>query len=145
MFTIPANLQALKEKLAPALKGHRLRVYVAGPIRKGDLHDNVKQADDAMNALMVLGLAPFNPMLSVYAGGCRRGEHVPYAEADPLAKLEGVTAEDWLTMDLAWVEVSHAVLRLPGASAGADGEVAFARDNGIPVFYTLDELVEHFS
>lgn len=154
MFTIPpqAVLHALKEKLAPALKGRRTRVYVAGPIRKGDLFSNVKQADDAMNALMVLGFAPFNPMLSVYAGGVRRGEHVlyegnkpPYAEADPHAKLVGVTAEDWLTMDLAWVEVSHAVLRLPGESTGADGEVAFARDNNVPVFYTLDELVEYFS
>lgn len=33
-----------------------------------------------------------------------------------------------------------AVLRLPGESRGADQDVAIARDRGIPVYYSLDEI-----
>jgi len=33
-----------------------------------------------------------------------------------------------------------AVLRLPGESKGADQDVAIARDRGLPVYYSVDEL-----
>lgn len=33
-----------------------------------------------------------------------------------------------------------AVLRIPGASAGADLDVARARDLGLPVYYCIDEI-----
>jgi hypothetical protein len=33
-----------------------------------------------------------------------------------------------------------AVLRLPGDSAGADQDVATARDRGLPVYHTVDEI-----
>jgi hypothetical protein len=33
-----------------------------------------------------------------------------------------------------------AVLRLAGESRGADQDVAIARDRGIPVYYSLDEI-----
>lgn len=33
-----------------------------------------------------------------------------------------------------------AVLRLPGASRGADQDVAIARDRGIPVYFSPDEI-----
>lgn len=33
-----------------------------------------------------------------------------------------------------------AVLRMPGESRGADQDVAIARDRGIPVYYSLDEI-----
>lgn len=125
----------------------RFRVYIAGPIRKGDLLGNVHQADVAMGELMRAGYAPFNPMLSVYAGGISKPlgyEGPPFAYADPLAKLPGVTSDDWLEMDLAWVEVSDAVLRLPGESAGADGEVAYARKKDVPVFLNIQDLRSWF-
>jgi hypothetical protein len=32
------------------------------------------------------------------------------------------------------------VLRLPGASRGADQDVAIARDRGIPVYFSIDEV-----
>ncbi|MET0932285.1 MAG: DUF4406 domain-containing protein [Mycetocola sp.] len=34
----------------------------------------------------------------------------------------------------------HAVLRLPGASAGADEDVRIARDRGIPVYTDVDQI-----
>lgn len=120
-------------------------VYIAGPIRKGSLLHNVRQADAAMGELMRRGYSPINPMLSVYAG-CSTDDqntlatHGVWAPADPQAKLVGVTAQDWLDMDLAIVERCDVVLRLPGESVGADGEVAHATKLGIPVFYSIDEL-----
>lgn len=36
-----------------------------------------------------------------------------------------------------------AVLRLPGASAGADNDVKIAHERGIPVYFSLDEIPAH--
>ena len=35
---------------------------------------------------------------------------------------------------------SGGVLRLPGASTGADNDVRIARERGLPVYYSLDEI-----
>lgn len=120
------------------------RIYIAGPIRKGSIVENVGQADDAMLAIMAAGHAPFNPMLSCFAGASAAHlkdgtQFIPH----PLAHgaFRDMGAEPWLLMDLAWVEVSDAVLRLPGESSGADGEVAHATAKGIPVFHDLDECI----
>lgn len=43
--------------------------------------------------------------------------------------------EDWMRIDLAWLEAAHALLRLPGPSAGADREVALA--------HTMAALLAH--
>ena len=53
---------------------------------------------------------------------------------DPLAEqVMYPTAERLL-------EHCNAVLRLPGASTGADQDVAIARRRGIPVYHRLDEI-----
>jgi hypothetical protein len=38
------------------------------------------------------------------------------------------------------LEHCDAVLRLPGASTGADQDVAIAKSRGLPVYYDLDEI-----
>jgi hypothetical protein len=116
----------------------KLRVYIAGPISKGDLLHNVRQADDAFAALLRAGLAPFCPHWSVYHGSARyvdSGSTRVVATADPTPA--GTTHADWMGADLPWVEVADAVLRLPGVSVGADAEVALAQRCGIPVFRTV--------
>src|SRR5580698_8684524 len=120
------------------------RVYIAGPITKGDLLNNVQQADKAFADLVKAGFAPFNPMWSVYGGAVFRdsGGNV-MAEATRNSKLE-LTHEDWLGIDLPWVEMADAVLRLPGESAGADRETAHATANCIPVFKSINVLVDYF-
>lgn len=135
------------------------RVYIAGPISRPDTPDglehNVRQADQAMLALMKAGFAVFNPMLSVFCGGVYRAYLGPTgddslcevrATADRKANGEFATLshQDWLDMDFAWVAVSDAVLRLPGESKGADMEVAFAAERGVPVFYSIEGLLAHF-
>jgi hypothetical protein len=45
-----------------------------------------------------------------------------------------------LDYDLNWLAKCDAVLRLPGASSGADREVEYAQKLGIPVFYSIEEI-----
>jgi hypothetical protein len=107
------------------------RVYIAGPISKGVLADNIAKACQAGIQLMRLGYAPLVPHLTCYYGG-DTPETLPC----------GTTAEDWHGIDLPWVSVASAVLRLPGSSVGADLEVSHAVKLGIPVYFSVKELVE---
>lgn len=118
------------------------RVYIAGPIRQGDITHNVQQAAEAAYALMAAGFAPLNPMTSCWSGATAGDGPAPGGHP-----INGFCPgpDAWLASDLAWVAVSDAVLRLPGASLGADGEVRHARRHGIPVYYDLDELVSEES
>lgn len=133
----------------PAAPPHRRRVYLAGPISKGDLVANINQATDAFVQLARAGLAPWCPQWSCFSTGAVRGlvaapdgtlgKHV-YA-VGTAAGGGGLTHADWLDTDLAWVGVAEAVLRLPGESTGADVETAHARALGIPVFDSVEAVV----
>lgn len=116
------------------------RVYIAGPISKGDLAGNIQRASDAFEALALAGLAPFCPHWSCFSG---RVQVTPggsvYAVAG--AQPNRLAHANWLAVDLAWVRESHAVLRLPGESTGADLEVAEARAWRIPVFVSVADVV----
>lgn len=46
----------------------------------------------------------------------------------------------WYDYDLRLLERCDGLLRLRGESVGADGEVAYATDRGIPVFTTASDL-----
>lgn len=115
------------------------RIYIAGPIAKGDLKHNIQQATDAFIALAKSGFAPFCPHWSCFSGPIVNlgGAPIAYAMVTP----NDLTHADWLGIDLSWVSVSDCVLRLPGESVGADMEVRFARQNNIPVFFAVDECV----
>lgn len=120
----------------------RPRVYIAGPISKGDLCDNLNQATAAFVALAKAGCAPHCPHWSAYSKPAFRSiSHV--REVLCVATVSGnseMTHNDWLGIDLLWVAVSDAVLRLPGESAGADREVAEAMRLGIPVFHSVADI-----
>lgn len=124
------------------------RVYIAGPIRKGDLAENIKQSDVAVRALMGAGIAYYNPMWSCYAGGCtrwrfdsERGEPKVIGAARTDAHWPEIAFENWMENDYSWISVCDAVLRLPGESTGADLETKFATERGIPVFTNVEELI----
>ena len=102
----------------------RRRVFVSGPYTKGDPCVNTHAAIAAGNGLLDAGLAPFVPHLSHF---WHTVTPRPY--------------EDWMRIDLAWVAVADAVLRLPGASTGADRECACAAEHGIPVFHSVADVV----
>jgi hypothetical protein len=122
----------------------KIRVYCAGPIRRGDLCENIRQADEAFYKLMKTGMfAPMVPHWTCYAGDCQSGVGVgsAWARANKDGHYRDLNGEDFIDADLAWVRVSEAVLRLPGGSVGADAEVRCANANGIPVFYSVEEVV----
>ena len=74
----------------------------------------------------------------------RRG-HIPVIGVNaalPIIEVAGTEHFDRIMMpvSLALAERCDAVLRIGGASTGADEEVAIFRSKGLPVFYSLDEI-----
>lgn len=100
-------------------------VYVAGQITKGDQALNVRAAIDAATTLLHNGISPFVPHLTWFWHMVHPGDY-----------------EDWLTYDFEWIRRCDALLRIPGESAGADREVAFAESIGIPVFTEVSEILD---
>jgi hypothetical protein len=104
------------------------RVYVAGPYTQGDVAINVRNAYAAADQLANAGIAPFVP------------HHTHFWHL-----LFPRPYEEWLKLDLAFLPSCDALLRLPGASNGADGEVAAARALGIPVFTDAGSLIRELT
>lgn len=102
-----------------------IKVYIASPYTKGDVAVNVKRQLDCFAELMDLGYAPFAPLYSHF-------QHMTHPRP----------YEQWIKMDLIWVKSCDCVLRLAGESNGADGEVFYAQENDIPVFYSITQLEE---
>jgi hypothetical protein len=101
-----------------------IKVYLAGPYSRPDCVENTHNTIKAADRLWAAGLVPYVPHLSL---AYHLVSPKPYA--------------DWLAYDLHWVAACDALLRLPGESAGADGEVRHAEELGIPVFLDESELV----
>lgn len=100
-----------------------LRVYIAAPYT-ADPDACTAAAITAGNSVLDAGHTPFVPHLAHYW-------HTLHGPRD---------YEDWMRIDLAWLRCADAVLRLPGASSGADREVALARELGIPVVTDVTDL-----
>jgi hypothetical protein len=102
------------------------RIYIASPYGpNGDTAVNVRRSLEAANALAEAGLAPFAPLLSHFW-------HFLFPHPSAF----------WMAMDMEWVRACDALLRLSGASDGADQEVALAHTIGIPVFYSVEKVVK---
>lgn len=100
-------------------------VYVAGPLT-GDQLVNIRLAIDAADSLRREGFIPFVPHLNGLWYFVYPNDY-----------------EEWLRMDLLWLEKCDAVLRLDGDSKGADREVKHAKERGIPVFYSMQDLMRY--
>lgn len=100
------------------------RVYVAGPMSKGDQFAHIAKAMDVGQRLVEAGFSPYLPQWTFFWE--LRHAH-PYDQC--------------LAIDEPWVEASHAVVRIAGESNGADREVALALKKGIPVFFSADDLI----
>ena len=108
----------------------RIRVYIAGPISLGDQTENVRHAGNVGVRLLRRGFAVMIPQLT----------HL----VDPTSVHGTVGYAHWLESDFSFISVCDAVLRLPGESAGADAETAFAASLSIPVFTSVDDLQAHY-
>ncbi len=100
-----------------------MKIYVASPYSKGDVCENVRIACLAGDEILKKGHTPFIPHLY----------HLwhlispkPWAE--------------WIRMDILWLGMCDALLRLPGESRGADLEVIEARRLYMPIYWSVNDL-----
>lgn len=103
------------------------KVYIAGPYSKGDVGENVKNAMDVCSELINMGYAPFCPHLYHFA-------HIHYPQ----------NYQTWLDIDIQFLKVCDALIRIPGDSPGSDKEIEIAENLGIPVYYSIKQLHENF-
>ena len=101
-------------------------VYIASPYTKGDVAVNVRNSFLIADELLTHGFCPFPPLYSHFW-------HF----------LSPKPYETWLELDKMWVKACDCLLRMPGESSGADGEVEFAQANDIPVFYSVGDLIKN--
>lgn len=93
-------------------------VYIAAPYTKGDPVVNTRTAMECFDRLRRSGdCIPICPLWSMF-------QHF----------LTPTPYQSWLDYDLAIIDRCDAILRLPGDSKGADGEVTHAAGRKIPVF-----------
>src|SRR3954468_12333114 len=107
-------------------------VYIAGPISRGDVRENVEQACEAGIRLLKEGIAPLVPHLTCFMGQVYEGNG-----AIPEVLPRGTKITDWYGMSLTEGRRCEALLRLPGPSTGADLEVLEAEKHGLPVFHDI--------
>lgn len=113
-------------------------VYVAGPISKGNLADNIRLACRAGLVLVREGIPCIVPHLTCYLGQmCNHAGAAVIPESLPY----GTTIQHWYLEGVAMVRRCDAVLRLPGESTGSDLEVKEARALHLPVFHSTAEVL----
>lgn len=102
----------------------RVHVYVAGPYSNPDPVENTHRAVLAGERLYAEGFFPVVPHITMV-------QHliVPHEPAH------------WYERDLHALSRCDALLRLPGFSTGADDEVQFAQRHGIPVYFSIEQLI----
>ena len=111
-----------------------IRVYIASAYTNGDVPVNVRLQMDIADILIDKGFYPFIPLLYHF-------QHM----YNPRRQ------DEWLKLDLVWVKQCDCLLRLHPVykggvliSPGADLEEEHAKKNGIPVFYSIDEVVNYY-
>jgi hypothetical protein len=101
-------------------------VYIAGPYSHPDPVENTHRIITFANSILDDGqVTPLIPHLTML---WHTVTPRPY--------------EDWLDYDRELLVRCDAIYRFPGESSGADAEVRWARNNGIPVFVGLADLYE---
>ena len=107
----------------------RPTVYIAGPMTNGTggsfNMEKIHEAIEVFFRLIELGYAPHCPHLTVFC---------------EFMQPHRIKYEQWISLDMTYVEQSDAVFRVPGDSKGADREVVFATAQGVPVVGSFEAL-----
>src|SRR5690348_9982396 len=103
-------------------------IYIASPYTIGDVAQNVYVQIEAAHRILDMGHCPVAPLLSHFLHLHRQRDY-----------------HDWINMDLALIPKCDAVLRLPGESKGADGEVALATEKGVAVLTGWQQLQDYLA
>ena len=111
-----------------------IKIYPAGPIQGKDILETIRNINQGLNYTALLreqGFAPF-PVFSDFMDIMR-------------TKDVEITGENGIyEQSLAWMKHADALLMLPGwlHSRGAQAEKEKAKEWGIPVYLTIEELLE---
>lgn len=113
------------------------RIYVAGRYSSEHILEvfaNMRRGMRKSTELFVKGYAPFCPWLD-------------YHYTLMLREGETIDVDDYYRYSLAWLEVSDAVLVLPGweGSKGVQAEIDLAALVGIPVFFDEETMDDYFT
>lgn len=111
----------------PWTNKRRIRVYYAAPYSKPYPIHNMKAAMDMWLKLWQSGYIPTCPHWTGFQ--------------DLVTPL---SYEQWLEYDLLNLPNHHVILRGEGVSSGADGEVKEGRKIGMPICYSIEELLEKY-
>ena len=111
-----------------------IRVYVAGAYNASNVTnvlDNMRRGMQMGVKVLKAGFAPF----------------VPWFDYQFSLLDDSITLQNYYDYSLAWLKASDAVLVLPNSekSKGTQDEIKRARELGIPVFYSFDELCMMYS
>ena len=114
------------------------RVYVAGAYSSNNVIgvlDNIREGMRLSTKVFLAGFAPFCPWLDF---------HFTLMLRDG----ESLTVPNYYRYSMAWLEVSDAMLigDWPGCenSTGTKAEIQMAGELGIPIYKTLEKLIEHW-
>ena len=99
-------------------------VFIASPYAIGDAQENVDRQREIAHILTDYGYVPLPPLVL--------GHYLEQWRSRP--------EDEYIAMDFELLAKCDVLLRLEGESAGADAEVTFAKERGIPVVYSVDEL-----
>jgi hypothetical protein len=111
-----------------------LLILIAGPYRSGTGGDpdaiarNLARLEEASAPLYRLGHVPMI------------GEWVALPTLRTLTAQEAAAGDVMYETAARLLQHCDAVLRLPGDSAGADQDVRIARERGLPVYFSIDEV-----
>ena len=111
----------------------RKRIYVAGAYSADNVIDvlnNIRNGNKMAAQLMKLGFAPFSPWLDYQ-----------------FQFFEVLSIKDYYDYSIAWLLVSDAMLVLPNFenSKGTLNEISIAEQKGIPIFYSLNDLLDNLN
>lgn len=112
---------------------NRVRVYIAGPMTNGSGNSfNMRKIHEAVQVHLTLikaGYVPHCPQLTVFA---------------EFLQPECISYNQWLELDRCYIDDCDVVLRLDGASVGADRECTYAKNIGTPVVYGISRFLSEY-
>lgn len=116
-----------------APRRNRVRVYIAGPMTNGTGRVfNMAKINEAITThltLIRLGFVPHCPQLTVFA---------EFLSPNMIGYMQ------WLELDRCYIDDCDVVLRLDGASVGADRECKYADSIGKPVVHGLTPFLVQY-
>lgn len=114
----------------------RYRVYVAGAISAnscGKVLNNLRKGIQLSSKVFLAGYAPFSPFVDFHFQLVMNDEEV-----------KNITTEDYYAYSIAWLEKADAMILTEGweKSVGTAKELELAKQLNIPIYYSLDEMLE---